>query len=78
MYSDVYSIECLLEMHQREALASAARERLAATLRRARQPLQVRAGFALIRLGAWLLGLTPEEAAKLWRLGHLRQMPAPR
>lgn len=71
MNGDVYFIECMLKMREREAQVLAARERLAAALRPARQPLQIRAGFALIKLGAWLLGLTREEAAKLRRLGYL-------
>ena len=52
-----YLLERLIHIRQQESQAFAARERLAASLRPARQPRQLRFSSALRRLGAWCLGL---------------------
>ena len=53
-HDDIY--EYLVHIRLQEAQAFAARERLAACLRSARQPLQLRLRSALRQLGAWCLG----------------------
>ena len=64
MSDDYYMLECLVQIRQQEALAFAARERLAASLRSALQPLQLRLSSALRQLGAWCLGLQAVPARR--------------
>jgi hypothetical protein len=52
---DLY--EYLVRIHQQEAQAFVARERLATCLRSARQPLRLRLSSVLRQLGAWCLDL---------------------
>ena len=53
---DNYTLARLAHIRHQEALAFAARERLAASLHPPRQPLQLRFSSALRQLGAWCLG----------------------
>jgi hypothetical protein len=55
--NDFYGLEWLVHIHQKEAQAFAARQRLAASLRPAYQPWQVRLHVALMQLRARLLSL---------------------
>ncbi len=47
-----------------ELRAQAALERQLAALRPPRQPLRAAVGSALIRLGSWIVGETPDEGLK--------------
>jgi hypothetical protein len=54
---DDYLLACLVHIRQQEAQAFVARERLADSLRLARQPRQLRFSSALRQLRAWCLRL---------------------
>jgi hypothetical protein len=59
--NDYYGLEWLVHIHQKEAQAFAARQRLAASLRPAYRPLEVRLHVALTQLRAGLRSLLPRR-----------------
>ena len=59
---DTHELGCLARERLDEARAEAATWALVRSLRPARQPLRVRAGLMLIRLGRWLAQRAPKRA----------------